>query len=332
MVCLVLGTVWNPTSVDIQVVTQHKDDGMKQNYDIIGDIHGHADALEALLSKLEYVLVKGTYQHEKHKVIFLGDFIDRGPQQRKVIEIVKPMVEQGFALSVMGNHEFNAICYATSGANGRVLREHSEKNTGQHKAFLNAYPIASERKAVIEWFRTLPIYIETDGIRVIHASWNEKSLREIFSLLDGGQCLLKDAYEACSEKGSIAHRAIEVLLKGPETDLPDGVSFKDTDGNVRHNARIKWWVSATKNKKERIYLGEDIKNADKVGETDIDRSHHYLPEYPPLFVGHYWLNNDTPDLLSDNCACLDYSIAKKGKLVSYSWRGEVALNKNNFKW
>jgi len=147
-----------------------------QNYDIIGDIHGHADALGALLTKLGYGVVKGVYQHEKNKVIFFGDFIDRGPQQREVIEIVKPMVEQGHALSVMGNHEFNAICYATSEKGGRVLREHSEKNTAQHQAFLDAYPVAVERSTIIDWFKTLPVHIETSGIRVIHASWNEKAL------------------------------------------------------------------------------------------------------------------------------------------------------------
>lgn len=64
---------------------------MKQYYDIIGDIHSHANALEALLDKLGYDIIDGVYQHKKNKVIFLGDFIDRGPQQREVIEIVKPM-------------------------------------------------------------------------------------------------------------------------------------------------------------------------------------------------------------------------------------------------
>lgn len=305
---------------------------MKQYYDIIGDIHGHADALESLLNKLEYGVIDGVYRHKKHKAIFLGDFIDRGPQQREVLEIVKPMIEQGFAMSVMGNHEFNAICYATSGKGGRVLREHSEKNIAQHQAFLDAYPIATERTKIIEWFKTLPIYLETDGIRIIHASWNDQALMEISSLLDGKQCLLDDAYEACSVKGSTAYSVIEVLLKGPEVDLPEGASFKDKDGHVRYAARVKWWVSSKNNKRDRIYLGAGIVGEHKIEQTDIDDSHHYSTEYPPLFVGHYWLQNDVPDLLSDNSACLDYSIAKKGKLVAYSWRGEGRLNKNNFKW
>lgn len=44
---------------------------------------------------------------------FLGDFIDRGPQMRQVLEIVRPMIEEGYTQTVMGNHELNALaCHA----------------------------------------------------------------------------------------------------------------------------------------------------------------------------------------------------------------------------
>ena len=305
---------------------------MTQHYDIIGDIHGHADILVTLLNKLGYQLNEGVYRHKKHKVIFLGDFIDRGPQQREVIDIVKPMIEQGTALSVMGNHEFNAICYASHGASGQLLRKHSEKNTKQHQAFLDAYPEASERKQIINWFKTLPLFIETNGIRVIHASWNEPSREILKPLLDEKQCLLSNAYDICSQKGSAPYLAVETILKGPEADLPEGVSFKDKDGNVRKNARIKWWASKHLDKKERLHLGDNITDEHNISETEIDTSYHYSDDLPPVFVGHYWLNDETPIPLSENCACLDYSIAKDGKLVAYLWRGERILKESNFDW
>ena len=47
-------------------------------YDLIGDIHGHATELKQLLQKLGYTLEEGGYRHPERKVIFLGDFIDRG--------------------------------------------------------------------------------------------------------------------------------------------------------------------------------------------------------------------------------------------------------------
>ena len=35
------------------------------------------------------------WRHPERKVIFLGDFIDRGPKIREVLEIVRPMIEEG---------------------------------------------------------------------------------------------------------------------------------------------------------------------------------------------------------------------------------------------
>lgn len=305
---------------------------MAQHYDIIGDIHGYADALEALLVKLGYQLIEGIYQHAHNKVVFLGDFIDRGPQQRQVINLVRPMIEKGFARSVMGNHEFNAICYGTVGSDGYPLRKHTDKNIEQHQAFLDAYPIDNERNNVINWFKTLPVYIEIDGIRVIHASWNEPAREALASLLNGNNCLSDSAYEIGSQKGSEAFEAIEILLKGPEAVLPEGVTFKDKDGHVRSEARIQWWKDQDASIQSRLHLGSDITGENKIEQTTIDDSHHYDQKLPPLFVGHYWLNDKTPTPLSDNCACLDFSIAKKGKLVAYRWQGEKTLKESNFIW
>src|SRR4051812_17938497 len=82
-------------------------------YDLIGDIHGHADELVQLLGALGYQKAHGAYRHPDRKVIFLGDFIDRGPKIGQVLETVRPMVEGGHALAVMGNHELNALAYHT---------------------------------------------------------------------------------------------------------------------------------------------------------------------------------------------------------------------------
>ena len=89
---------------------------MDQHYDIIGDIHGHADELIKLLEHLGYQNSTSGYKHEKRKVIFLGDFIDRGEhlkQHKKLLEVVMTMVNNGHALAVMGNHEFNALAFHT---------------------------------------------------------------------------------------------------------------------------------------------------------------------------------------------------------------------------
>jgi hypothetical protein len=50
-----------------------------------------------------------------------------------------------------------------------------------------------------------------------------------------------------------------------------------------------------------------------------------------LFIGHYWLTG-IPQLLSDKVACVDYSVAKGGKLVAYRWDGEPVLAQDKFHW
>ena len=43
------------------------------------------------------------------------------------------------------------------------------------------------------------------------------------------------------KKGTELHEAIEETLKGKEMKLPEGQNFKDKDGTVRSEIRIKWW-------------------------------------------------------------------------------------------
>ena len=80
-------------------------------YDIIGDIHGHADALKALLADMGYRDRAGAWRHPARQAVFVGDFIDRGPSQLETVDIVRRMVDVGGALAVMGNHELNAIAW-----------------------------------------------------------------------------------------------------------------------------------------------------------------------------------------------------------------------------
>lgn len=83
--------------------------------DIIGDIHGCYDELEALLGELGYAVKAGqgadgrpTISVEPpsgRKAVFLGDLVDRGPRIPDVLRLVMGMVKEGKALCVPGNHE-----------------------------------------------------------------------------------------------------------------------------------------------------------------------------------------------------------------------------------
>ena len=91
-------------------------------FDVIGDIHGHPIALDRLLAALGYTLRDSVYRHPARTVVFAGDFVDRGPRQRAVLRVARAMVEADSAAAVMGNHEFNAIAWATPDSEGGFLR------------------------------------------------------------------------------------------------------------------------------------------------------------------------------------------------------------------
>ncbi|MET9114583.1 polynucleotide kinase-phosphatase [Streptomyces longwoodensis] len=71
-------------------------------FDIIGDVHGCASELEALLGKLGYV--DGVHPGGR-TAVFVGDLVDRGPDSPGVLRRVMAMVKSGNALCVPGNHE-----------------------------------------------------------------------------------------------------------------------------------------------------------------------------------------------------------------------------------
>jgi len=298
-------------------------------YDIIGDIHGHADALERLLDQLGYELEDGSWQHRSRQAIFLGDFIDKGPQQKRVLEIVMPMVQEGHALAVMGNHEFNALAFHTPNGQGGWLRPHTKKNIEQHQAFLTEYQNPEELKPVLEFFWTLPLWIERQGLRVIHACWDEREF-DTLKTERADQRLTLELLRKANIKGSKEYKAIELLLKGKELALPEGhEGFADNSNTRRFNIRVAWWdLNSTTYRK--AYIGPERARGN-IPDLSTGGRHRvpYEANETVLFLGHYWLTGD-PQPLTANIACTDYSVTlEDGKLVAYRWSGEKELSKSN---
>jgi len=138
---------------------------------------------------------------------------------------------------------------------------------------------------------------------------------------------------AYADKDSEEYKAIEVLLKGPEYPLPEELHFNDKDGHPRQHARIRWWVGDGANGKEQLEFGGAPLNDNQIDILrnmklkDVSRTTD-----KPVFFGHYWLNQEKPTPMSQKSACVDYSVAKGGKLVAYRWNGEDELTEENFVW
>ena len=213
----------------------------------IGDIHGHAPTLLALLDQL------GWRQRDRHlagpggqKLVLIGDLIDRGPQNLHTVDIVRDLVERGDALCLMGNHEFNAVQFHTPDPKkpGETLRPQTDKNRKQHQAVLDEIEQRpGDWKEMLDWFRTLPLAVEGDGWRCVHACWHPPSL-ETLEERDGQWFLAPDAWLASVRRGNREFKAVESLLTGPERKLLGGASFLDKEGSERAEACLRWWEPA----------------------------------------------------------------------------------------
>ncbi len=72
----------------------------------VGDIHGHTDALRPLLRELKEDAARSR-PAERPLLIFLGDYVDRGPDSRGVIDAILALEADGpfEVVSLKGNHE-----------------------------------------------------------------------------------------------------------------------------------------------------------------------------------------------------------------------------------
>jgi len=308
-------------------------------YDIIGDVHGRATKLRALLGELGYRQDgSGVYRHPDRTAVFVGDLVDRGTEQLEVLQLVKPMVDAGSAQIVMGNHEFNAICWATADPEtGKPLREHSDNKRRQHKDFLKLTP--EDRAYYVEWFKTLPLWLDLGDIRVIHACWHEASMKVVRDITGSDRLSTVEHFAEANTPGTALNDAIEVLLKGPEISLVDhGMDpYWDFESKKpRTDARIRWWDhDATGLPALAELRAAKLENGDLYPDFEprsVDAEHldYVYKDRTPLFYGHYWREWEfKQDEWTTYTACVDFS-GGSGTLVAYRWNGEPEIHWENY--
>ena len=74
-------------------------------YYIIGDIHGSLSNLQNLCKKIEDVI------NDDDVIIFIGDYIDRGPHSFEVIEYLISLAKSRTSIFLRGNHEDMLLDY-----------------------------------------------------------------------------------------------------------------------------------------------------------------------------------------------------------------------------
>lgn len=307
-----------------------------QGYDLIGDVHGCADALETLLSRLGYKAGDKGYTYQDpacpRQAIFLGDLIDRGNHIRRTLALVKAMCDNGSAQVIMGNHEFNALAYHTPVAYG-FLRQRNARSEKQIKATLDEFAgHEQEWQMYLGWFQHLPFFLEFENFRVVHACWDQLLIEEYWRRY-GTAALTDEVLCESEDNSSFAARFIERATRGISLRLPDGLLIRGRDGFHRHSFRVHFWGEQRQTYNDVVFQPDPLPQQlrqQALSAEEKARMLHYSADEKPLFIGHYWLRGQ-PQLVSRNIACLDYSAVNNGKLVAYRMEADARqLDAANF--
>ena len=289
--------------------------------DIIPDIHGQAEKLRVALNNLGWRRNGTTWLHADpdRQIVFLGDFIDRGPENAAVIRIVRELMDAGRAQAIMGNHELNALHFHTKDPEtGVPLRTHKTKNLEQHASFLKEFPLGDRKTSeVLDWMHQLPLFLESEAFRAVHAAWIQSDIDRLRTHSQSG-VLNEEQLIRAARKTDEIHSLVETLVKGPEQRLPAGYEFTDKGGHVRRDIRVKWWNTEAESWRDVAMSVPDIEELPDFPLPASFARYGYPSEERPVFFGHYWMSG-APQPQSRNALCLDYSAGTIGPLVTYTF-------------
>lgn len=297
-------------------------------YDFIADVHGRYSLLKEKLIQLGYQEKEGTFVSKNRQAIFLGDLVDRGDEVGETLKLVKKMCEDGVAQAVLGNHDWNWLMYNTKDEQGNFLRMHNEKNAKQNEKTRSAWELLNvrERQEILNWLSTLPLTIETEKYRVIHACWSIDIIKKLKQSVYPNEInfgsLKKILTQNKTPKTQKIKAYTEILLSGIEYKLPQNITFKDVDGNIRNAVRLKWWCLNETNELKDLALQPEL----VVGiNQKISSNYQFEKEKKPTFFGHY--HNKT------------YTFSKVNQLYSLDIQNDIGIcsihefeNQNTYKF
>lgn len=148
----------------------------------VGDIHGELDLLDKLLVEIAKDAAKGS----DHTIIFVGDYVDRGPDSKGVIDRVMNGIAGFETICLKGNHEQIFTDFVDEPSPGQAKMWFRDLNGGREtlasygidaedvissleeggctKRLLNSVPMEH-----IKWMDALPVCHRTDGYFFVHA-------------------------------------------------------------------------------------------------------------------------------------------------------------------
>tara|TARA_Y200000002_G_scaffold189472_1_gene156351 strand:+ start:3059 stop:3874 length:816 start_codon:yes stop_codon:yes gene_type:complete len=136
---------------------------------VIGDIHGCFIELERLLEKMNF--------SDTDQLVFLGDYVARGPDSLSVLRLIKDLKN---ATCILGNHDLHLL-YAYYIA---YLNNESVGDFKLQPSFMDIFN-APDADNLLEWLRHRPLYHDIENHTFVHAGifphWTQSEAKEYAS-------------------------------------------------------------------------------------------------------------------------------------------------------
>jgi hypothetical protein len=297
--------------------------------DVVGDVHGEYDALKTLLSHLGY---DDDGRHpDGRSLVFLGDLCDRGHDSVGVLLLVKRLVDDGRAVCILGNHELNLLRGDAKDGSGWFFDARVEADR-RYLPFTR--PTAGQREEIMQFLRGLPLAMERDDLRVVHAAWQDEEIAVARHLTDEHAHVVYDRFqsdvEAAMQHDGRHQRYLDERRLGRERledgqqEIPFLHAIAEYDVASQKGNPIRVLTSGVERKgAEPFFSSHKWRFVDRVSWWDA-----YTDDVP-VIVGHYWrmaqpverasVGKGDPDLFlgvdphawhgaRNNVFCVDYSV------------------------
>jgi serine/threonine protein phosphatase 1 len=137
----------------------------KEKIFIIGDIHGCLDALKRLMDKIPW-------RPDRDRLIFLGDFVDRGKNSKGVVDYVLSLRRYSSQIDcLIGNHEVLLLNYMDGNDRGLYFLNGGWSTLESYMAEKPEGKGLLVPEDHMSFYRSLKTYLELEDYYVVHAGF-----------------------------------------------------------------------------------------------------------------------------------------------------------------
>ena len=145
----------------------------------------------------------------------------------------------------------------------------------------------SEYEPFLPWLRTLPLFLELERIRIVHAVWHFSSIERLKKTMVSDDAFIEETMKKKSPFGE----AVKRIVSGMKIKIPPDLKLVDRFGIQRSKGRLKWWMDLRGKSFTESFLSPMEPEVHEHGPNDeqLTMLEPYDKLEKPVFFGHYCL-------------------------------------------